>query len=45
VIGDPLCLAAGWLRMRFLPCLVLIALGKLVRYAVLVGLYTGLGNL
>ncbi|GEA52818.1 membrane protein [Vibrio inusitatus NBRC 102082] len=45
VIGDPLCLAAGWLRMRFLPCLVLITLGKLVRYAVLVGLYTGLGNL
>ncbi|MGR5457243.1 YqaA family protein, partial [Vibrio alfacsensis] len=28
VIGDPLCLAAGWLRMKFLPCVVLIAIGK-----------------
>ncbi|WP_436323066.1 YqaA family protein [Vibrio cidicii] len=42
VIGDPLCLAAGWLRMKFLPCLVLIALGKAVRYSVLAALYFGL---
>ncbi|CAM2842281.1 YqaA family protein [Vibrio rarus] len=45
VIGDPLCLAAGWLRMRFLPCLILITLGKFVRYMVLIGLFTGLSNL
>ncbi|EHZ2549845.1 DedA family protein [Vibrio vulnificus] len=42
VIGDPLCLAAGWLRMKFLPCLALIALGKAVRYSVLAMLYIGL---
>ncbi|OBT17316.1 hypothetical protein A9264_00615 [Vibrio sp. UCD-FRSSP16_10] len=45
IIGDPLCLAAGWLRMRFFPCLILIAIGKLLRYLVLVGLFTGLSNL
>lgn len=32
VIGDPLCLAAGWLRINFLVCLSLIALGKAARY-------------
>lgn len=45
VIGDPLCLAAGWLRMRFIPCLILIAIGKLLRYAALVGLFAGFGTL
>jgi membrane protein YqaA with SNARE-associated domain len=35
VIGDPLCLAAGWLRIDWLPSLVFIAVGKAVRYAVL----------
>ncbi|MGE0081430.1 MAG: YqaA family protein [Thiohalomonadaceae bacterium] len=35
VIGDPLCLAAGWLRMHWLPSLALIACGKGARYAVL----------
>ncbi|WED21402.1 DedA family protein [Vibrio sp. JC009] len=42
VIGDPLCLAAGWLRMKFWPCLVLIALGKALRYSLLAALYLGL---
>ena len=36
VIGDPLCLAAGWLRVMWLPALLWIALGKAVRYAVVV---------
>ena len=34
VIGDPLCLAAGWLRINWLASLVYIALGKALRYAV-----------
>lgn len=35
VIGDPLCLAAGWLRLHWLPSLLFIAAGKAARYAVL----------
>ena len=35
VIGDPLCLAAGWLRIHWLSSLVFIAAGKAARYAVL----------
>ena len=36
VIGDPLCLVAGWLKMNFLLSLVFIALGKTLRYAVII---------
>ena len=32
VIGDPLCLAAGWLRLSFWKSLIFIATGKLIRY-------------
>lgn len=32
VIGDPLCVAAGWLRVRFLWALLFIAIGKAARY-------------
>lgn len=32
IIGDPLCLAAGWLRLAWLPCLCCMALGKFARY-------------
>ncbi|AUI86934.1 hypothetical protein BS333_11290 [Vibrio azureus] len=42
IIGDPLCLAAGWLRMKFLPCLLLIFLGKAARYSLLTAIYLGL---
>ena len=35
VVGDPLCLAAGWLRIHWLPSLLFIAAGKAARYAVL----------
>lgn len=35
VIGDPLCLAAGWLRLPFWWCVLAIFVGKAVRYAVL----------
>ncbi|MCK6262327.1 DedA family protein [Vibrio sp. ZSDE26] len=41
VIGDPLCLAAGWLRMRFLPCFILILIGKALRYSLLAAIYFG----
>ena len=36
VVGDPLCVAAGWLRIHWLPSLVFIAVGKLLRYIVVV---------
>lgn len=38
VIGDPLCVAAGWLRINPLWSMLLIALGKGGRYAVLLWL-------
>lgn len=34
VIGDPICLAAGWLKTRLLPTLLLMATGKGLRYLV-----------
>ena len=40
VIGDPLCLAAGWLRIAWWPSLLFIALGKSARYAALLFLAT-----
>ncbi|MEF1310851.1 YqaA family protein [Vibrio mytili] len=42
VIGDPLCLAAGWLRMNLLPCVILIFFGKAARYSLLAVIYLGL---
>lgn len=33
VVGDPLCFAAGYLRLPFLASLLFIALGKIARYA------------
>ncbi len=41
VIGDAMCVAAGWLRMKFLPSFVLILIGKAIRYAVLAALFYG----
>lgn len=35
VIGDPLCLVAGWLRLPFWPCLFYMAIGKFLRYLTL----------
>ncbi len=32
LIGDALCLAAGWLRLHWLPCMLFMALGKFARY-------------
>ena len=36
VVGDPLCVAAGWLRIHWLYSLVFIAVGKLMRYLVVI---------
>ncbi len=38
VVGDPLCVAAGWLRIHWAYAFVLIAVGKGARYALIVGL-------
>jgi membrane protein YqaA with SNARE-associated domain len=35
VVGDPLCFAAGFLRLPFLSSLAFIALGKSLRYAMI----------
>ena len=40
VVGDPLCVAAGWLRLHWLPSLLFIAVGKLLRYVVVLYLVT-----
>jgi membrane protein YqaA with SNARE-associated domain len=34
-VGDPLCVAAGWLRLPWLPVLLYMAAGKLARYLVI----------
>ncbi|MGQ0510117.1 MAG: YqaA family protein [Betaproteobacteria bacterium] len=34
VIGDALCVAAGWLRIGWLPALAFMAAGRLARYLV-----------
>ena len=33
IIGDALCVAAGWLRINWLSCTLFMALGKAARYA------------
>lgn len=38
LIGDPLCLMAGWLKTHFLLSLVMITLGKALRYLLIMGL-------
>ena len=43
VIGDPLCVAAGWLRMSWMGALLFIALGKAFRYGVLLSLLPASG--
>ena len=38
IIGDALCVAAGWLRMNAWSCAFFMAVGKLARYAVIAAL-------
>jgi len=40
IIGDPLCVAAGWLRLDPWRSALFIALGKLARYAVIAAFAT-----
>ena len=40
VVGDPLCLVAGLLRYGLISFLILVTLGKLVRYAILAWPFT-----
>ncbi len=39
VVGDPLCLAAGYLRLAFWPSAAMIAIGKFLRYLALLWLF------
>ena len=39
-LGDPLCLAAGWLRLAWAPCLIYMFFGKLLRYLTMTWLLT-----
>lgn len=32
IVGDALCVAAGWLRLHWLPCTLFMAIGKFARY-------------
>ncbi len=41
IVGDPLCLAAGWLKMNWLVSLLFIAVGKAARYVVILELVSG----
>ena len=36
MIGDPLCILAGYLRLPLLPCAAYMAIGKGVRYLLVV---------
>jgi membrane protein YqaA with SNARE-associated domain len=40
IVGDPLCLAAGWLRISLPAAALFIFIGKGVRYGLLLGAYT-----
>lgn len=37
LIGDPLCLVAGWLKTNFWLSVLMITLGKAIRYLIIVG--------
>ncbi len=35
IVGDPLCAVAGWLKLRFWPCVGYMAIGKFLRYLIM----------
>jgi len=39
-LGDPLCLAAGWLQLAWVHCVIYMFLGKLLRYLTMTWLLT-----
>ena len=40
IVGDPLCLVAGWLKISFWSALLFIAIGKAARYAVILVMFS-----
>jgi len=44
VIGDPLCVAAGWLRVSWIGAFLFIGVGKALRYGVLLTLLPSSGT-
>lgn len=42
IVGDPMTVAAGLFRMRFLPFIVLVGVGKAARYAGIIGMFAAL---
>lgn len=40
LIGDPLCLLAGWLKLNLYACIVFLVIGKAVRYLFITTLMT-----
>jgi membrane protein YqaA with SNARE-associated domain len=36
IIGDPLCVVAGYLRLPLVPCVIYMAIGKGLRYLLLI---------
>ena len=45
IIGDPLTLFAGVMRVRLLPFIILVTIGKAARYAMIAGGATGLSSM
>lgn len=39
IIGDPLCLVAGWLKVNIFISVLMICIGKAVRYLLIVGIF------
>ena len=44
IIGDPLCVAAGWLRISWIAALLFIGAGKALRYWVLLAMLPSSGT-
>ena len=40
LIGDPLCLLAGWLKLNIYWCSLFIVMGKAARYLLIAGLFS-----
>ncbi|EPJ50519.1 MAG: hypothetical protein OFPI_19850 [Osedax symbiont Rs2] len=40
LIGDPLCLLAGWLKLNIYWCSLFIVIGKAARYLLIAGLFS-----
>lgn len=38
VLGDPLCFMAGWLKLRWIPVLIFMGVGKAFRYGLIASL-------